>query len=148
MAVFRCFFLGKQVFLAKRATFTYSTSYIFWKLLFQRLILAINEDFLSIPRVVRILLTHCNRIEHKIWHLVMRVTLQSNDTGFNKIAKTAATRLTWSGLKNGHLVFVMHFRHKKSRQCSVDTKISASIFVVPSQTIALASDIEPRHLRL
>ena len=50
---------------------------------------------------------------HKIWHLVMRVTLQSNDTGFNKIAKTAATRLTWSGLKKGHLVFVMHFRHKK-----------------------------------
>ena len=46
-------------------------SYIFWKLLFQRLILAINEDFLSIIRGIRILLTHCNRIEHKIWHLVI-----------------------------------------------------------------------------
>ena len=71
MAVFRCFFWKKKVFLAKRSTFTYSMSYIFWKLLFQRLILAINEVFLSILKGVRILLTHCNRIKHKIWHLVI-----------------------------------------------------------------------------
>ena len=53
------------------STFTYSMSYIFGKLLFQRLILAINKDFLSVLQRVRILLTHCNRIEHKIWHLVV-----------------------------------------------------------------------------
>ena len=45
-------------------------SYIFWNLLFQWLILAINEVFLSILPGVRILLTHCNCIEHEIWHLV------------------------------------------------------------------------------
>ena len=42
------------------------------KLLFQRLILAINKDFLSILQGVRILLTQRNRNEHKIWHLVLR----------------------------------------------------------------------------
>ena len=46
-------------------------SYIFWKLLVQRLILAINQVFWSILRGVRILLTHCNRIVHKIWHHVL-----------------------------------------------------------------------------
>ena len=45
-------------------------SFVFWKLFFQRLILAINEVFLNILQGVRILLTHCNRIEHKFWHLV------------------------------------------------------------------------------
>ena len=48
-------------------------SYIFWKLLVQRLILAINQVFLSILQGVRILLTHCNRIVHKIWHHVSSV---------------------------------------------------------------------------
>ena len=47
-------------------------SYIFWKLLFQRLILAINQVFWSILRGVRILLTHCNHIVHKIWHHVLQ----------------------------------------------------------------------------
>ena len=46
-------------------------SYIFWKLLVQRLILAINQVFWSILRGVRILLTRCNRIVHKIWHHVI-----------------------------------------------------------------------------
>ena len=46
-------------------------SYIFWKLLVQRLILAINEVFWSILRGVRILLTYCNRIVNKIWHHVI-----------------------------------------------------------------------------
>ena len=57
-------------------------SYIFWKLLFQRLILAINEVFLSIQRCVRILLTHCNRIEHKIWHLVLQTILSWGGLSF------------------------------------------------------------------
>ena len=48
-------------------------SYIFWKLLVQRLILAINQFFWSILRGVRILLTHCNRIVHKIWHHVVHI---------------------------------------------------------------------------
>ena len=46
-------------------------SYIFWMQLFQRLILVINKHFLSILRGIRILLTHCDRIEHKIWHHVV-----------------------------------------------------------------------------
>ena len=53
-------------------TFAYSISYIFWKLLFQGLIQAINQVFWSILRGVRILLTHCNRIVHKIWHHVFK----------------------------------------------------------------------------
>ena len=49
-------------------------SYIFWKLLFQLLILATNKPFLSIPREVRILLTqwaHVNSILHCVlgWRL-------------------------------------------------------------------------------
>ena len=67
-AVFWCFFGRKKVFPAKRSTFTYSMSYIFWKLLFQLLILAIKNYFLSNQRGVRILLTHCNCIEQKIRH--------------------------------------------------------------------------------
>ena len=67
-AVFWCFFGRKKVFPAKRSTFTYSMSYIFWKLLFQLLILAIKNYFLSNLRGVRILLTHCNCIEQKIRH--------------------------------------------------------------------------------
>ena len=50
-------------------------SYIFWKLLVQRLILAINQFFWSILRGVRILLTHCNRIVLKIWHHVLLALL-------------------------------------------------------------------------
>ena len=46
-------------------------SYIFWKLLLLWLILAINKDFLSILQGIRILLTRCNRIVHKIWHHVL-----------------------------------------------------------------------------
>ena len=65
--LFFCVCLEKKVFVAKRSSFTNSMSHIFWKLL----ILAINEVFLSILGGVRILLTHCNRIEHKIWHLVI-----------------------------------------------------------------------------
>ena len=61
MAVFRCFFGRKKSFPGKTVN------------LFQPLILAINEDFLRILRGVRILLTHCNRIEHKIWHYVLCV---------------------------------------------------------------------------
>ena len=62
---------SKISFPSQTVHFAYSMSYIFWKLLFQPLILAINEDFLSIIRGVRILLTQCNRIEHKIWHHVI-----------------------------------------------------------------------------
>ena len=46
-------------------------SYIFWKLLVQRLILATIQVFWSILRGVRILLTHCNLTVHKIWHHVL-----------------------------------------------------------------------------
>ena len=46
-------------------------SNIFWKLLVQRLILAINQVFWCIIRGVKILLPHCNRIVHKIWHHVI-----------------------------------------------------------------------------
>ena len=60
-----------DVHVAKRSTFTYSISYILWKLLVQRLILAINQVFWSILRGIRILLTHCNLIVHKIWHHVL-----------------------------------------------------------------------------
>ena len=80
--LFLAFFWKKKVFLAKRSTFAYSMSYIFWKLLFQKLILAINEVFWSILRGVRILLTRCNRIEHKIWHHVLKhcVEIFSDDS--------------------------------------------------------------------
>ena len=65
-------FSTRSFFPAKRSTFTYSMSYIFWKLLVQRLILAINQVFWSILWGVRILLTHCNRIVHKIWpHVIV-----------------------------------------------------------------------------
>ena len=65
-----CCCCKESIFLAQRSTFAYSMSYIFWKLLFQRLIWAITKDFLSILQGVRILLTRCNRIVHTIWHYV------------------------------------------------------------------------------
>jgi len=45
-------------------------SYIFWKLLFQLLILAINKPFLSIPREVRFLLTQWAHVK-SILHCVL-----------------------------------------------------------------------------
>ena len=85
MAVFRCFFGRKKVFLAKRSTFTYSMSYIFWKLLFQPLILAISEDFLSILRGVRILVAHWNRIEPEIWHLVLLASILTSGPNWSLV---------------------------------------------------------------
>ena len=68
------FLLDKISFPGQTVNLAYGMSYIFWKLLFQLLILAINKPFLSIPREVRILLTqwaHVNSILHCVlgWRL-------------------------------------------------------------------------------
>ena len=68
------FLLDKISFPGQTVNLAYGMSYIFWKLLFQLLILAINKPFLSIPREVRILQTqwaHVNSILHCVlgWRL-------------------------------------------------------------------------------
>ena len=58
--------------------------------MFQRLILAINEVFWSILRGNRILLTHCNRIKHKIWHHVLKILTKLRKR-CQRLAKTVLT---------------------------------------------------------
>ena len=68
------FLLDKISFPGQTVNLAYGMSYIFWKLLFQLLILAINKPFLSIPREVRFLPTlwaHVKSILHCVlgWRL-------------------------------------------------------------------------------
>ena len=70
--VFRFFFVDKIEFPAKRTTFAYSTSYIFWKLLIWRFIWAIRKYFFSILFCVTFLLTQWDGYVNSILHGVLR----------------------------------------------------------------------------
>ena len=65
-----CYFLDKISFPSQTVNLAYSMLYIFWKLLFQWLILAINKPFLSIPRDLRFLLTQWDAYVNSILHCV------------------------------------------------------------------------------
>ena len=71
LGALRCFFFDKISFPGQTVHFAYSMSYIFWKLLFQQLILAINKSFWSILRGVRFLLTHWDAYVNSILHCVI-----------------------------------------------------------------------------
>ena len=75
-------FFGKISFPGQTVNFAYSMSYIFWKLLFKRLILAINKSFLNILRGVRFLLTQWDAFVNLILHCVMTVANIHPESGW------------------------------------------------------------------
>ena len=75
--ILKSFFGTKLNLPAKQSNFAFSMLYIFWKLWFQWLILAIKNIF---EHPMRILLRHCNRIEHKFWHHVIHMATMWSDS--------------------------------------------------------------------